>query len=84
MPSIIIDKKPPGEYIRIVESYCDELGKPRSRTLFSLGRVDSFSPESLKRIGQRLYQLGGGDLKDLLGEQVKEEGRLEGSIMGFF
>ena len=75
MPSIIIDKKPSGEYIRIVESYRDELGKPRSRTLFSLGRVDSFSPESLKRMGQRLYQLGGGDLKDLLGEQVKEEGR---------
>jgi len=75
MPSIIIDKNPSGNYIRIVESYRDESGKPRSRTLFSLGRVDNFSPESLKRMGQRLYQLGGGDLKDLLGEQVKEEGR---------
>lgn len=75
MPSIIIDKKPSGEYIRIVESYRDEQGKPKTRTLHSLGRVDSFSPQSLRRIGQRLYELGGGDLKDLLGEAVSEEGR---------
>ncbi|MFY0655114.1 MAG: IS1634 family transposase [Cyclobacteriaceae bacterium] len=75
MPSIIIDKKPSGEYIRIVESYRDQNGKPRTKTLYSLGRVDSFSPESLKRMGQRLYELGGGDLKDLLGDQVTEEGR---------
>lgn len=75
MPSIIIDKKTSGDYIRIVESYRDESGKPCTKTLYSLGRVDSFSPESLKRIGRRLYELGGGDLKDLLGEQVIEEGR---------
>lgn len=75
MPSIIIDKKPSGQYIRIIESYRDENGKPKTRTLHSLGRVDSFSTESLKRIGQRLYELGGGDLKDLLGEKVSEEGR---------
>ena len=75
MPSIIIDKKPSGDYIRIVESYRDQHGKPRTKTLYSLGRVDSFSPESLKRMGQRLYELGGGSLKDLLGEQVSEEGR---------
>lgn len=75
MPSIIIDKKKSGDYIRIVESYRDQAGKPRTRTLYSLGRVDSFSPESLKRMGQRLYELGGGDLKELLGDQVSEEGR---------
>lgn len=75
MPSIIIDKKLSGEYIRIVESYRDGQGKPRTKTLFSLGRVDSFSPESLRRMGRRLYELGRGELKDLLGEQVNEEGR---------
>ena len=75
MPSILIDKKKSGDYLRIVESYRDAEGKPRTKTLYSLGRVDSFSPESLKRMGQRLYELGGGDLKDLLGEQVTEEGR---------
>lgn len=75
MASILIDKKKSGDYIRIVESYRDQSGKSRSRTLYSLGRVDSFSPASLKRMGERLYQLGGGDLKDLLGEAVSEEGR---------
>ncbi|MEQ9285646.1 MAG: IS1634 family transposase [Cyclobacteriaceae bacterium] len=75
MASIIIDKKKSGEYIRIVESFRDQQGKPRTRTLYSLGRVDSFSTESLKRMGQRLYELGDGDLKDLLGGSVNEEGR---------
>lgn len=75
MASIIIDKKKSGEYIRIVESYRDENGRPRSRTLYSLGRVDSYSPSSLRRMGQRLYELGGGSLKALLGESVSEEGR---------
>jgi hypothetical protein len=74
MASIIIDKKKSGDYIRIVESY-RENGKPKTRTLYTLGRVDSFSPGSLKKMGQRLYVLGGGDLKDLLGESVQEEGR---------
>lgn len=84
MPSILIDKKPSGEYIRIVESYRDEAGKPRTRTLYSLGRVDSFSPESLKRMGQRLYELGGGVLKDLLGEAVSEEGRYNYGFLLFY
>lgn len=75
MASLIIDKKHSGDYIRIVESYRDESGKTRLRTLHNLGRVDSFSPTALKRIGERLYQLGGGSLKDLLGEHVTEEGR---------
>jgi transposase len=72
--SLIIDKKKSGSYIRIVESYRDQ-GKPRLRTLYNLGRLDSFSPESLKRIGKRLYQLGGGGLKDLLGKELTEQGR---------
>lgn len=75
MASLIIDRKSSGDYLRIVESYRDEQGRPKTRTLYSLGRVDSYTPEALMRIGQRLYQLGGGDLRDLLGEQVREEGR---------
>lgn len=66
VPSLIIDKKPYGEYIRIVESFRDDQGRPRTRTLANLGRLDSFSPESLRRIGQRLFELGGGELKELL------------------
>ena len=75
MASLIIDKKASGEYLRIVEAYRDQTGRKRMRTLFNLGRRDSYSPESLRRIGERLYQLGGGDLKDLVGEHATEEGR---------
>jgi len=74
MASIIIDKKKSGSYIRIVESY-RENGKPKTRTLYTLGRVDSFSASSLKRMGERLFILGGGNLQDLVGEGVVEEGR---------
>lgn len=75
MASIIIDKKKSGDYLRIVESFRGQDGRPKTKTLYSLGRVDSFSAASLKRMGERLYQLGGGDLKDLLGDQVTEHGR---------
>ena len=74
MASIIIDKKKSGDYIRIVESY-RVAGKAKTRTLYTLGRVDSFSPSSLKRMGERLFVLGGGHLPDLLGESIQEEGR---------
>ena len=75
MASLIIDKKSSGEYLRMVEGYRDDQGIKRMRTLFNLGRVDSYTPESLRRIGERLYQLGGGDLKDLVGEHATQEGR---------
>lgn len=73
MASIIVDNKKSGKYLRIVESYRDEEGKSRVRTLYNLGKVDSAS--SLRRIGERLYVLGGGDLKQLLGQNLREEGR---------
>jgi len=75
MASIILDNKKSGKYLRIVESYRDEEGKSRVRTLYNLGRLDSYSAASLKRMGERLYKLGGGDLKDLLDEGIQEEGR---------
>lgn len=75
MPSIIIDKKQSGQYIRIVESFRDESGRPKTKTLYSLGRVDSFPAGSLKRMGERLFELGGGDLKQLVSEAAQEEGR---------
>jgi transposase len=68
------EKKKSGTYIRIVESYRDN-GKPAHKTLHSLGKVDDYSPEQLKRIGARLYKLGGGDLRELIGDAVKELGR---------
>jgi hypothetical protein len=69
------DKKSGGTYLRIMESYRDESGHPRKRTLHTLGRVEDYSPEMLQRIGARLYELGGGDLRALLGEDIEELGR---------
>ena len=69
------DKKSGGNYLRIVESYRDQEGVSRKRTLHTLGRVEDYSPEMLQRIGARLYELGGGDLRALIGEQIEELGR---------
>ncbi|MFP4090117.1 MAG: hypothetical protein ACLFUB_15915 [Cyclobacteriaceae bacterium] len=75
MASIIEDNKKSGKYLRIVESYRDKDSMSRVRTLYNLGRLDSYLAASLKRMGERLYVLGGGDLKDLLGKGIREEGR---------
>jgi len=69
------DKKSGGNYLRIVESYRDDLGVSRKRTLHNLGRVEDYTPEMLQRMGARLYELGGGDLRALLGDNIEELGR---------
>jgi len=69
------ENKKSGKYLRIVESYRDETGKARQRILYSLGKVEDYSPEQLKRIGAKLYQLGGGNLKELLGIEATEKAR---------
>jgi len=75
MAFLRIDKKSSGQYLRIVESYRDERGRVLQRTLHHLGKVEDYSPEMLKRIGEKLYELGGGDLRDLVGEDIEEVGR---------
>ena len=74
MAFIRVEKKKSGHYLRIVESY-RENNKIKHRILYSLGRVEDYKPEALKRMGMRLYALGGGDLKSLLGNSVRELGR---------
>lgn len=69
------ENKKSGKYLRIVESYRDESGKSKQRVLYSLGKVEDYTPEQLKRIGSKLYQLGGGNLKDLLGLSTSEKAR---------
>ncbi len=74
MAFLRVEKKESGSYLRIIESF-RESGKVRHKILYSLGKVEDYHPETLKRIGMRLYELGGGDLGQLLGESVKELGR---------
>jgi transposase len=75
MPFLKIERKPSGTYLRIAESYRDEQGKTRHRLLHSLGKVSDYTPEQLRSIGLRLYELGSGDIKGLLDGSLEELGR---------
>ena len=75
MPFLKIERKQSGIYLRLVESYRDTEGKTRHRILHSLGKVADYTPEQLRSIGLRLYELGGGDIKTLLEGGIEELGR---------
>jgi len=64
-----------GTYLRIVQSYRGDDGKNKHRTLYNLGKAENYSPEALKRIGQALYELGGGTLEELEQKSLHELGR---------
>jgi transposase len=69
------ETKKSGTYLRMVESYRDADGKSRHRTLYNLGKAQDYSPESLKKMGQVLYELGGGTVEELESKLLKEKGR---------
>jgi transposase len=75
MPFLKIERKSSGTYLRIAESYRDEQGSSRHRILHSLGKVSDYTPEQLRSIGLRLYELGGGEIKGLLDGDIEELGR---------
>jgi transposase len=75
MPFLRVEKKKSGTYIRIIESYRNAEGKASHRILFSLGRVEDYTPEQLRSIGIKLYELGGGEIKALLNDDISEVGR---------
>jgi transposase len=69
------EKKNSGTYLRIVQSYRDEEGKIRHRTLYNLGKAEEYSAEALKKIGQALFELGGGTIDELDNKLLHELGR---------
>lgn len=75
MAFLRIDRKKSGQYISIAETYRTADGKVRTRILYNLGSVADYTPAQLQRIGKQLYELGGGDLKPLLGLDAKEIAR---------
>ena len=70
-----VDRKSLGNYIRILESYRNDKGLPTSRVLYSLGKGEDYTPEQLRSIGIKLFELGGGELKALLPGSLEELGR---------
>ena len=75
MSFLKVERKSSGTYLRIIESYRDEQGQVRHRIVHSLGKVEDYTPEQLRQIGIRLYELGGGDIKALLEGTTEEVGR---------
>lgn len=75
MAYLKVDRKSSGNYIRILESYRNDKGMPTSRVLFSLGKVEDYSPEQLRSMGIKLFELGGGEVKALLQGSLEELGR---------
>ena len=75
MPFLRVEKKSSGTYLRILESYRNNEGKPSHRILHTLGKVEDYTPEQLRRIGIKLFELGGGELKSFLKGEIIELGR---------
>lgn len=72
MAFLRVDRKSSGNYLYIAESYRDSTGTPCTRILYHLGKLESYKPEELQKIAERLYTLAGGDVKSLIGEDVRE------------
>lgn len=65
------EKKRSGTYLRIVQSYKDQ-GKPKHKTLFSLGKVEDYPADQLKRIAEKLLELSGAKIEEVIGDELQE------------
>ena len=74
MAFLRVDKKKSGRYIRIVQSYKDN-GSPRHRTLYSLGKVEDYTPDQLENIAKKLLSLAGKSIEDITGPGFTELNR---------
>lgn len=76
MASLSIHKKGSDYYVTVVESYRDsQSGKPKSRQLVNLGKVDEKTLKSFRLMGQKLLRLCGESLEQIQERGVKELGR---------
>jgi hypothetical protein len=75
MPFLRAEKKASGTYLRILESYRNAAGGSTHRILYSLGKLEDYTPEQLRAIGIKLFELGGGEVKALLQGDLEEIGR---------
>lgn len=74
MAFLRVDKKKSGRYIRIIQSY-KENGKARHRTLYSLGKVEDYTPDQLENIAKKLMELADRSLDELYGDGFTEQAR---------
>lgn len=74
MAYLRVDKKDGEQYLRIIKSQRKE-GRVIKETVYNLGKVSDYTPAMLKRFGERFYELGGGDPRELLKGDIEELGR---------
>ena len=75
MPFLRAEKKPSGTYLRILESYRNAAGQSTHRILYTLGKLEDYTPEQLRAMGIKLFEMGGGEVKALLHGNLQEVGR---------
>jgi transposase len=68
------EKKKSGTYLRIVESYKFQ-GKPRHRTIHSLGKVEDYPAEQLEKIAKKLLELSGMEMDQIIASSFHETNR---------
>jgi len=59
MAFLKMNKKKSGNYLRIVESYRENRGGSRHKTLYHLDKSEDYSTKILKNIGKIFMQLAG-------------------------
>ena len=74
MAFLRVEKKKSGTYLRIVESYKLE-GKPKHRTVHSLGKVEDYPPNQLENIAKKLLELAGMKMDDIIASSFHETNR---------
>ena len=74
MAFLRVEKKKSGTYLRIVQSYKKD-GKPRHKTLYSLGKVEDYPPEQLEKIAHKLLELAGRPIPKDVDMGLREIGR---------
>ena len=75
MAFLRVERKSSGQYLRIIESFRDADGKPSNRVLYSLGRVDDYTPDQLRKFGRKFIELSGTDVREILQGEIEELGR---------
>jgi len=74
MAFLRIDKKKSGRYMRIIQSYKID-GIAKHRTLYSLGKVEDYTPDQLENLAKKFLELAGKSLEDFAGSEFSELGR---------
>lgn len=74
MAFLRVEKKKSGTYLRVIQSYKVD-GKPKHKTIHSLGKVEDYTPDQLENIAKKLVELARGNINSLFEGSFHEQGR---------